>query len=231
MSPSTPSLPHQLEADDSNSRLLWHYLRCYRELSPFLFDIRYVCLGKSWEKSPKFLDHNEECRYLGPLLSFIMTASTYLVSAGDFWPFQIPGKRRSHILTKCVLPSNSAKHSNGAQWLWGDWHRHAGGSGGKTGFVRSGFIGMIRTGFQQGVWLPRDRKVSAEEQKLGKPEQPRAVGNSMIPVCPGFFLSDGSHQPHSDWFHLQSSPGSLRGWGLVANLWHSLILSRPCLLV
>lgn len=47
-----------------------------------------------------------------------MTASTYLVSAGDFWPFQIPGKRRSHILTKCVLPSNSAKHSNGAQWLW-----------------------------------------------------------------------------------------------------------------
>lgn len=44
----------------------------------------------------------------------------------------------------------------------------------------------------------QDRKVNAEEQKLGKPEQPRAVGNSMIPVCPGFFLSDGSHQPHSD---------------------------------
>lgn len=46
--------------------------------------------------------------------------------------------------------------------------------------------------------LPWDGKVNSQEQKLGKPEQPRAVGNSMTPVCPGFFHSDGSHQPHSD---------------------------------
>lgn len=64
-------------------------------------------------------------------------------------------------MTKCLLLSNNTKHSNKAQWPWEDWHRHAGGSGGKTGFVRSGFISMTWAGFQQGVGFPQDGKVNA----------------------------------------------------------------------